>query len=116
MPEYKLPREMRDKISHILGPHIFTVSKEDALMQAAVSVLDANAERDHAKVLMEALRGEVRTLAAIIIQQQHLARIVVTRKEFDAIPEELELYVEAPEPGVRIYELRARVETAKVLQ
>lgn len=36
MPDYKLGRDIRDKIEGILGPHIFRVAKEDALAQAAV--------------------------------------------------------------------------------
>lgn len=77
-------------------------------MQAAVAVLDAQAELEHTKVLTETLRGEIRTLAATMIRKGHLDRIVLTRKEFDDIPQDLELYVEAPEPGVRVYELRVR--------
>lgn len=108
MPEYKLSRDFRDKIGTILGSHIFMVSKEDALMQASVAVLDAQGERDRMRVLLEAVRGELRTLAAVLIRSQHLERIVLTRKEFEEIPADLDLYVEAPEPGVRIYELRVR--------
>lgn len=105
MPDYKLTREIRDTVQTILGPHIFRVSKEDALMQAATAVLDANAERDHIKVLAEALRGEIRTLAALQMRQRGVSRLVLTRKELEDLPQDLEVNVEAPEPGVRVYEL-----------
>jgi len=116
MPEYKLTREMRDTIATILGPHIFRVSKEDALMQSATAVLDANAERDHVKVLAEALRGEIRTLAAIQMRQRGVSRLVLTRKELDDLPQDVEVNVEAPEPGVRVYELVAKTAAKIVLQ
>jgi hypothetical protein len=79
------------------------------LAEIAVELQDRIDEAKHWKVISEALRGELRTLAALIIKQQHLERIVVTRSEFEAIPADLELYVETPEPGVRVYELRARI-------
>lgn len=110
MPEYKLGRDMRDKIATILGPHIFRVSKEDALMQSAVAVLDAQGERDRMKVLLEAVRGEIRVLAAIQMRQRGVGRLVLTRKEFDSIPADMEVAIEAPEPGVRVYELRVKQE------
>lgn len=116
MPEYKLTRDMRDKIGAILGPHIFLVSKEDALMQAAVEVLDAREELKRTKLLMEALRGEIRTLAAIQMRQRGVSRLVLTRKELDDLPQDLEVNVEAPEPGVRVYELVAKAVADVVLQ
>lgn len=105
MPEYKITREIRDTIATILGSHIFRVSKEDALMQAATAVLDAHAELDHVKVQAEALRGEIRTLAAIQMRQRGVSRLVLTRQELNDLPQDLEVNVEAPEPGVRVYEL-----------
>lgn len=111
MPEYKLTDEMRDKIREIMGPHIFTVTREDALMQAAVEVLDAKAERDRLQLLLEAVRGEMRTLAAIVIGQQGGLRLVLTRRELEAIPSDAEVHVTTPEPGVRIYELRSKAGT-----
>lgn len=116
MPEYKLTREIRDTVASILGPHIFRVAKEDALMQAATAVLDSKAELDHTKVLMEALRGEIRTLAALQMRQRGVDRLVLTRKELDDLPQDLEVHVEAPEPGVRVYELRTKAPVARVLQ
>src|SRR3981189_3288131 len=116
MPEYKLTREIRETVAAILGPHIFRVSKEDALMQAATAVLDANAERDHVKVLAEALRGEGRRLAAMQMRQRGVSRLVLPRKELDDLPQDLEVNVEAPEPGVRVYELVAKAAAKIVLQ
>jgi hypothetical protein len=114
MPDYKLTREIRDTVATILGSHIFRVSKEDALMQAAAAVLDAQGELKHTKLLMEALRGEIRTLAALQMRQRGVSRLVLTRKELDDLPQDLEVNVEAPEPGVRVYELVAKA-TAEAL-
>lgn len=108
MPEYKLTREMRDKVGAILGEHIFRVSKEDALMQAAVAVLDAQAERDRANLLLEAVRGELRALAAIQMRQRGVGKLVLTRKEFDEVPADLEVDISNPEPGVRVYQFVGR--------
>jgi len=79
------------------------------LAEIAVELQDRIDEAKHWKVISEALRGEIRTLAALIIKQQRLERIVVTQKEFEAFPENQELVIEVPEPGVRIYELRTRI-------
>lgn len=111
--DYKLGREVRDQIASVLGPHIFRVAKEDALAQAAVAVLDAEGERDRMKLLLEAVRGELHALAAIQMRQRGVGRLVLTRKEFDAIPDGQEVFIEQPEPGVRVYELRAKA-AAKV--
>ncbi|HXI41603.1 MAG TPA: hypothetical protein VNH83_16595 [Bryobacteraceae bacterium] len=103
-----LPKGVRNTIESILGNHIFRVAREDALMQAATAVLDAQQERDRLKLLLEAVRGELRTLAAIQMSQRGVSRLVLTRKEFDAVDEESEVHIESPEPGVRIYEMRRK--------
>lgn len=59
-------------------------------------------------VLLEAVRGELRTLAAIQMRQRGVQRLVLTRKEFDEIPKNVDVKIEAPEKGVRIYELIER--------
>lgn len=103
--ELKLPKDLRDKIGRILGPHIFRASREDALMQAAVAVLDATQELEQLRLTVETLRGEIRTLVAIQIKQRGVDRLILTRKEFDAIPGDVTVKAESPEPGVRIYTL-----------
>lgn len=75
-------------------------------MQAATQVLDAQQERDRMKLLLEAVRGELRTLALIQMRQRGVERLVLTRKEFEDTPDGVEVHIESPEPGVRIYELR----------
>jgi hypothetical protein len=79
------------------------------LAEIAVELADYKLEVKHWKNSFEAVRLEIRTLAGIILAQRGPnARIVVTEKELRAIPHNLELYVGAPEPGVRIYELRPK--------
>jgi hypothetical protein len=112
---YTFPKGMRDKISEVLGPHIFTVAKEDALMQAAVAVLDAQQEAMRHKFTMEAVRAELRTLAAIMMKQRGVPRLVITKDEF-RIAQEHEVEASTPEPGIRIYELKRKmVEEPKVI-
>lgn len=105
------PREksFKSEIEDILGPRCFTAPRIEVLQQCAVAVLDATQERDRLKLLLEAVRGELRTLAAISMKQRGTTRLVLTRKEFAEIGD-VEVVVESPEPGVRIYELRKREE------
>ena len=105
MSNHKLTQPMRDQISSILGVHIWRMAREDAMMQAATAVLDAQAELERCKLRLEALRGEIKTLAALAIKKQGGDRLVLTRKEFNELPD-CEVHVEAPEPGIRIYILR----------
>jgi len=100
-------RGFRAEIEEILGPRIFKIPHSAALQQAAVAVLDATQERDRLKVLLEAVRGELRTLAAIQMKQRGVSRLVLTMKEFQELAD-IEVNVECPEPGVRIYEMRAK--------
>ena len=76
--------------------------------EVLVESMDAKREAEHWKAAFETVRDEIKQLAAIILRQQHLERIVVTRAELQEIPRNLELYCGTPEPGVRIYELRQR--------
>ncbi len=112
MGNLKLPPQLRDTISRILGAHIFTVSREDALMQAATAVLDATQELETLRLTVETLRGEIRTLVAIQMKQRGVDKLILTRKEFEAIPLDVTVKAEAPEPGIRVYTLIRRPETA----
>jgi hypothetical protein len=81
------------------------------LAEIAVELLDAKAEAAHWKKSFETVRDEIKVLAAVAIRQNGLGRLVVTRKELLSVPENTQLYVGTPEPGVRIYELRRKSET-----
>jgi hypothetical protein len=99
--------KFRAEIEAVLGTKIFQLPKDQALMQAAVETMDARAERDRMKLLLEAVRGEIRTLAALQMRQRGTNRLVLTQKELNELGE-FEVHVETPEPGIRIYELRAK--------
>lgn len=76
------------------------------LAELAVDIQDYIDKAKFYQVRFEALKGEIKTLAAIVMSKQADKRIVITRKEMDAIPEDVEVHVEQPEEGVRIYTLR----------
>lgn len=75
------------------------------LAEIAVELMDAKQEAAHWKRSFETVRDEIKVLASVSIKQH--GRLVVTRKELQAV-EGRELFVDTPEPGVRIYELRER--------
>jgi hypothetical protein len=83
------------------------------LAEIAVELQDRIDEAKSWRLRFEALRGEIKTLAAIIMARQTDKRIVITRKELDALPEDVEVNVETPEPGVRIYTLHTVVKEPK---
>ena len=103
----KITQPMRDQIMTVLGRHIFRVQKEDALMQAAVAVIDAQAELDKATSYLKTLRGELLTLAALVMKQRGGDKIVITAQDLIDLPKDEEIHISNPEPGVRIYERRA---------
>jgi hypothetical protein len=76
------------------------------LAELAVDIQDHIDKAKFYQVRFEALRGEIKCLAAIIMSKQAEKRIVITRKELDALPDDVEVHIEAPEEGVRIYTLR----------
>lgn len=83
------------------------------LAEIAVELADSKLAEAHWKTSFGAVRSEIRALAGIILAQRGIGeRIVITEKELRAIPDNLELYVGHPEPGVRIYELRPRDATS----
>jgi hypothetical protein len=114
-----MDKAFRAEVESILGKGVFTEPRAQVLMRCATEVLDAKDKHDRMKLLLEAVRGELRTLAAIIMRQQGTSRLVLTRKEFDAVPDNVEVHVETPEPGIRIYELRTKPvipEPSRILQ
>lgn len=79
------------------------------LAEIAVELLDAKAEAAHWKLSFETVRDEIKVLAAGALRQQHTHRLVITKAELQNVPANTELYVDTPEPGVRVYELRQRI-------
>lgn len=76
------------------------------LAEIAVELLDAKQEAKHWKQSFETVKDEIKVLASVAIHEnQH--RLVITKASFAKV-QGLELFVDTPEPGVRIYELRTR--------
>lgn len=101
--------EAQRKLLKFLEDKTIARAMGSTLGEIAVELADAKLEAKHWKDAFEQVRAEIRCLAGICIAQRGLSeRIVITQKELRAIPPNLELFVGTPEPGVRIYELRAR--------
>jgi hypothetical protein len=79
------------------------------LAEIAVELMDAKQEAHHWKQSFETVRDEIKVLAATVIKQRGTERLVITKAEYAAVPTNTELWLDTPEPGVRIYELRQRV-------
>jgi hypothetical protein len=75
------------------------------LAEIAVELMDSKRESAHWKKSFETVRDELKVLASVSVKRK--GRLVITRKELQAV-EGLELFVDTPEPGVRVYELRER--------
>jgi hypothetical protein len=79
------------------------------LAELAVDIQDYIDKAKFYQVRFEALKGEIKTLAAIVMSKQsggYSSKIVLRKSELDAIPEDLEVHIETPEPGVRVYSMR----------
>jgi hypothetical protein len=77
------------------------------LAELAVDIQDYIDKAKFYQVRFEALRGEIKTLAAIVIAREGIGnRIVITREQMNAIPADVEVHIETPEEGVRVYTLR----------
>jgi hypothetical protein len=76
------------------------------LAELTAEVADAKLEALHWKDAFEETRKELKVLASVAIAQSGQGRLVITRKELNALPPDTQLYVEGPEEGVRVYELR----------
>lgn len=79
------------------------------LAEIAVELMDAKQEARHWKRSYETVREEIKVLAAVTIKEQGGDRLVITRAQYAAVPQNTELWLDTPEPGVRIYELRQKV-------
>lgn len=75
------------------------------LAEIAVELMDSKREAAHWKKSFETVRDEIKVLASVSVKRK--GRLVITRKELQEV-EGQELFVDTPEPGVRIYELRER--------
>lgn len=75
------------------------------LAEIAVELMDAKQEAAHWKKSLKTVSDELKVLASVAVKRK--GRLVITRKELQAV-EGQELFVDTPEPGVRIYELRDR--------
>lgn len=75
------------------------------LAEIAVELMDAKREVAHWKKSFKTVSDELKVLASVSVKRK--GRLVITRKELQAV-EGLQLFVDTPEPGVRIYELRER--------
>ena len=73
------------------------------LAEIAVELMDAKQEALHWKKSFHTVKDELKVLAAVAVKRK--GRLIITRKELQAV-EGQELFVDTPEPGVRIYELR----------
>lgn len=75
------------------------------LAEIAVELMDAKQEAAHWKKSFKTVSDELKVLASVSVKRK--GRLVITRKELQAV-EGQELFVDTPEPGVRIYQLRER--------
>jgi hypothetical protein len=104
-------------VSQILGGRKFNLPPSRLgqemgriLAEIAVELQDKIDEAKHWRLAFEAIRGESKTLVAILLRKDPKldGKIVITREEFEAIPENAEVVIETPEPGVRIYRLTTK--------
>lgn len=85
------------------------------LAEIAVELMDAKQEAQHWKNSFDTVRQEIKILAAVAIKQKGAQRLVITQAEFAAVPPNTELWLETPEPGVRVYELRPCTKVADAI-
>jgi hypothetical protein len=78
------------------------------LAELAVDAADAKVEAAHWKRSFETMKAEFRVAVGVAMRKLSVTKLVITRTELGQVPEDTELYVGTPEPGVRIYELRPR--------
>jgi hypothetical protein len=95
-------------VQSVLGEDCFRTPRDEVLMHAAAMVMDATDQAKRLKVALEAVRGELKTLAVLAMRQRGVTRLVLTRSELEAVPRDTEIEVLSPEPGVRIYQIKAK--------
>lgn len=79
------------------------------LAEIAVELMDAKQEAAHWKKSFDTVRDEIKILAAVAMRKRGEQRLVITRAEFAAVPPNTELWLDTPEEGVRVYEIRQRM-------
>jgi hypothetical protein len=80
------------------------------LAEIAIELQDKIDEAKSWRTMCEAVRGETKTLVSILLRRDSSldGKLVITKGEFDHIPENAEVIVETPEPGVRIYRMTTK--------
>jgi len=76
------------------------------LAELTTEQLDARREAAHWKQAYDAIRAELKVLAAIAIKKTGVSRLVITRKDLLELPPDTQLHVQSPDEYTRIYELR----------
>lgn len=114
-PTEKLSAAQLRAVAWIQGHHaaeLGALGTEIGAMVAELTteLMDAKREAGHWKGAFDAVRNELKVLAAVCMRQLKTRRLVITRKELQDVPPNMELWVEGPEDGVRIYELRPKGE------
>lgn len=95
----------QQSLMHLINNKDMAQVMGSTLAEIAVELMDAKKEAAHWKQSFETVRDEIKVLAAVSVKRK--GRLVITRKELQEV-EGQELFVDTPEPGVRIYELRER--------
>lgn len=78
------------------------------LAEIAVELMDAKNEAAHWKTSFETVRDEIKILASVAMTKNGEQRLVITKADFAKVPRGTELWLDTPEPGVRVYELREK--------
>lgn len=82
-----------------------------ALAQAAAAVQDAHDERDHWRKKFGTVQTEMVMLASVLLKRMGRdGKISVKAAEFKEMANQYELVTENPQPGIRMYALRRKVE------
>jgi hypothetical protein len=106
--------DVSGKVKEILGGRSFKlpggqlgVEVGRMLAEIAVEMQDKIDEAKTWRLRFEVMRGELRTVVAVTLKNlpKLEGKLVITRAEFDAVPENLEVQVDVPEEGVRVYRL-----------
>lgn len=110
----------REVLGHLLGnDQIMQAKIADALTQAAAAVQDAHDERDHWRKMYGMVQQEVLVMASVLLKQKGGVgrKLVIRLSEFQQIAPDMQLHVEVPGNGVRVYSLRRmeRKDDAKVV-
>jgi hypothetical protein len=98
--------EAQQKLMAFINDPAAARAMGSTLAEIAVELMDAKLEAQHWKKSFETVRDEIKVLASVAIHEGQ-QRLVITQAALAKV-NGMELYVDTPEPGVRIYELRSR--------